>query len=265
MGPSRRGEARRRHGRRLLLLALAAVGVLQLPTGVTADGPTVEPTETGSGYAWKPSSVTAAAGGTVAFRNPGNVVPHGVHWTGGPDKPSCSGVPVDEFGTSWSGSCSFAQAGTYTFVCTVHPEEMKGTVTVSAAGETAPSPAPGPGQPVAGSEGPPVESLQVARNQHGRTVRGSIVLSPAAVGGKLIVDLWATRAALGGHGKGLHQVGSLSRALTTAGRMPFSVSLRPFAQPALQRRGQLGLTVKTTVRPTSGAARTLTRRVKLSE
>jgi plastocyanin len=262
MGPSRGGEARRRHGRRLLLLALAGIAALQAAGVSVADQPTVEPAETASGYAWKPSSVTVAPGGTIAFRNPGNVVPHGVHWTGGPEKPSCSGVPVDEFGTSWSGTCSFAQAGTYTFVCTVHPEEMKGTITV-ASGETSPSPSPGPGQPPAG-ESPVVETLQLAARQNGQVVRGSVTVSSASAGGTLAVELRAPRIALGGHSKGTVLIGELRRPIPAAGRLPFAVHLRPVAQQALNRRGHLSLLVNTTVRPPSRGATTLTRRVKLS-
>jgi plastocyanin len=263
MGPSRRGEARRRHGRRLLLLALAGIGAIQA-TGVSvADQPTVEPAETASGYAWQPSSLTAAPGGTVAFRNPGNVVPHGVHWTGGPEKPTCSGVPVDEFGTSWSGTCSFAQAGTYTFVCTVHPEEMNGTITV-AAGETPASPPPGSGQPPSRGEGAAVETLHLAAKQHGRVLRGSVSVSSAAAGGTLAVELRSSRTAVGGHGNGTVRVGELRHAIAGAGRLPFAVHLRPVAQQALTRRGHLSLIVNTIVKPPSGTATTLTRRVKLS-
>jgi plastocyanin len=264
MGPSRRGEARRRHGRRLFLAALVCAAALQLPAAGAADSPTVEPTETASGYAWKPAALTAAPGGTVAFRNPGNVVPHGVHWTGGPEKPSCSGVPVDEFGTSWSGTCSFAQAGTYAFVCTVHPEEMKGTITV-ASGETSVPPAPGAGAQSPGSEGPVVEGLQLAKKQRGGTVHGSITVLAAAIGGRLQVELEAPRAALGGRGKGSVRLGSLSRALAAAGRLPFAVRLKPFARQALKSRGRLALKVETTVRPPNGTAETLIGRVKLNE
>jgi plastocyanin len=262
MGPSRRGETRRRHGRRLLLLALAVIGAFQAAGVSAADEPTVEPAETPSGYVWKPSAVTAAPGATVAFRNPGNVVPHGVHWTGGPERPSCTGVPVDEFGTAWSGTCSFAQTGTYTFVCTVHPEEMKGTITVTS-GEAPPPPAPGPGQPPTG-ESAVVEGLQLAARQHGRAVRGAVTVSSAAAGGSLAVELKASSTALGGHGTGSVRIGELRRTIGGAGRLPFAVHLRPFAQQALNRRGHLSLLVNTTVRPPGGAPTTMTRRVKLS-
>jgi plastocyanin len=263
MAPPRREEGRRRHGRRRLLLALVGFGAFQLTAVGAADEITVEPAETASGFAWNPSSVSSAPGGTVAFRNPGNVVPHGVRWTGGPEKPSCSGVPVDNFGTNWSGSCTFAQAGTYTFVCTVHPEEMKGTITVSS-GESAPPPSPGPGQPSAPSAGPAVEALQLAKRQRGGAIRGSITLSAEAVGGRLGIELRAQRASLGGQGNSLVRIGKLTRSIAGAGRLPFVVRLDPFARRALRRRGRLPVLVKTIVTPPAGPAATMTRRVKLS-
>jgi plastocyanin len=229
-----------------------------------ADVPTVEPAETPSGFVWKPESVTSTPGGTVAFRNPGNVVPHGVHWTGGPEKPVCSGVPVDDFGTSWSGSCTFAQAGTYTFVCTVHPEEMKGTIAV-ASGETTPPPTSGPGAPPPPAEGPLVEALRLPKNQHSRAVRGSIAISPAGVGGRLTIELEAKRASLGQESTGRVRVGKVTRSLASPGQVPFVVSLKVSAQRALRQRGRLPLTVKTVVAPPSGSATTMTRRIELHE
>jgi plastocyanin len=263
MAPPKRGEARRRHGRRLLLLTFVSLGVFLLTAVALAAEPTIEPDEAASGFVWKPSAVTTTAGGSVAFRNPGAVTPHGVHWTGGPDKPSCSGIPVDNFGTNWSGACTFAQAGTYTFVCTVHPEEMKGTITV-AAGETSPPPPPAPGQAPAPSEGPAVGALSLAKNQQGGAVRGSIVFTSAAVGGHLTVEVQARRASLGGQDKGLVQVGKLNRSIAGAGPLPFAVGLKAFAQRAVLRRGRLPLIVKTVVTLPNGLPTTMTRRVKLS-
>jgi plastocyanin len=247
----------------LLLLALVLLAASQSTAVGLADEPTVEPAETSAGFAWKPSGVRTVAGGTVAFRSPGAVTPHGVHWTGGPEKPSCSGVPVDDFGTSWSGACTFAQGGTYTFVCTVHPEEMKGTITVGATGEPAPPPPAAPGQAPPPSEGPIVEALRLTRSQHGGFVRGSITVSPAAVGGKLVVELAARRAALRGQGKGLARIGKLVRSLSKAGPQRFAVSLEASARRALQSRGRLPLSVKISVKPTSSARITMTRRIEL--
>jgi plastocyanin len=263
MAPPRRGEGRRRLGRRLLLLALAALGTLQLTAVSAAEETTVEPAETASGFGWSPSSVSSMPGGTVAFRNPGNVVPHGVHWTGGPEKPTCSGVPVDNFGTNWSGSCTFAQAGAYTFVCTVHPEEMRGTIAVSS-GEAPTSPSPGAGQPPAPSDGRVVEAVRLAKKQRGNAIRGSITVSANAVGGRLGIELRARRSSLGDQGKSLVRIGKLTRSIAGAGRLPFVVRLEPLAQRALRRRGRLPVFVKTVVTPPAGPAATMTRRVKLS-
>jgi hypothetical protein len=198
----------------------------------------------------------------VAFRNPGAVTPHGVHWTGGPEKPSCSGVPVDNFGTNWSGTCTFTQAGTYTFVCTVHPEEMKGTITV-ASGEPPTTPQPGPVPPSPAPEGHLVEALQLARNQQGGTIHGSIAVSAPAVGGRLIVELGAARSTLGAHGAGTERVGKLSRGIAGVAQLSFAVRLLPTAARALNRRGRLSVIVNIAVKPSDGVKTTLTRRVKL--
>src|SRR6478735_3923108 len=110
-------------GKLRLPLALLLGCALALPfaAGSSADVPAIEAAGPGgSGYFWKPSTATVGIGGTVSFKNGSGVVPHGVTWTGGPEKPSCSGVPVEQEKTSWNGTCTFAQAGTYAFVCTVH-------------------------------------------------------------------------------------------------------------------------------------------------
>jgi plastocyanin len=241
-----------------------SLATFQLSAVGMAEEPTVEPAETANGFVWSPSTVNSTAGGTVAFRNLGNLVPHGVHWTGGPEKPSCSGVPIDSSGTSWSGSCAFAQAGTYTFVCTVHPEEMKGTIAV-ASGETTPAPGSGPGAPQPPAEGPLVESLRLPKSQHGRAVRGSIAISPAGAGGRLTIALEAKRSFLGQQSAGRVRVGKLTRLLASPGQVPFVVSLEAAARRALRERGRLPLTVKTVVAPPSGSATTMTRRIELHE
>jgi plastocyanin len=126
----------------LLLGTLAAV----LPALAISDT-TATVNATGGGYgstvpvAWSPPQVSIAAGDTVTFANPSNEVPHGVIWTSSV-KPTCSGVP-NEGATHWSGTCMFAQAGTYTYECAVHGREMTGTVTVSASGVTTLTPTSG--------------------------------------------------------------------------------------------------------------------------
>lgn len=256
----------RPRGRRLLLLAasLGCLAFLSTPTPGATDGPTIEPAESSSGYRWSPSTATFAPGGAVAFRNPSTAVPHGLAWTSGPAKPSCSGVPVDSSGTEWSGSCSFAQAGTYAFVCTVHAE-MQGTITV-AAGEPAPPPPPGteqgPGVPPAAA---PVQRLRLAMAQRGHVVRGSLELSDAAAGGRLTLELRASRRALDRPGGGTARVGKLVRSELTAGPQSFAVALAARARRALARRERLSISVRIHVALPSAAAEALTRKVVLHE
>ncbi len=123
----------------VLLLGAIAAAMPALASSETT--PTVS--ATGGGYgtttplAWSPSQVTIGAGAAVSFANPSAEVPHGIIWIGAV-KPVCSGVPLGEGNgqTRWSGSCTFAQAGTYEFECSVHHREMTGTITVSPAGTT---------------------------------------------------------------------------------------------------------------------------------
>ena len=130
---------------RRIVFPLAAVlggGVVVLPAAAGSEAsPTIDAVNEGIyGHKWSPATATVGENGVVTFNNPTNVN-HGVEWVGGPVKPTCSsGVPVGNSasasGTQWSGTCTFAQPGTYTFYCTVHGPEMTGTVTVSATGTT---------------------------------------------------------------------------------------------------------------------------------
>jgi plastocyanin len=258
------------------VLAIAAAAAL-LPVAVSsADGPTIESASAGAGFVWKPSSAEVGAGGAVGFRSASTTVPHGVVWKSGPETPTCSGVPIEEERTSWSGTCTFAQPGTYAFVCYVHPTEMKGTVTVAAA-EAPPGGPPAPGQPPPASPppgtggsiesplaGPASSALRLARRQHGTSVSGSIALSPAAVGGRLEVVLLAPRASLAGAGhRGPVRVGRLRRADVEAGRVSFTVRLRRAARRALRKDKRLFLQVRVLVTPLRGGAVILKRGVML--
>jgi plastocyanin len=240
-----------RRGRGLLgaLVAIAAglIAVLQPAAAGSAD-PTIESASDGpyGGYVWRPSSATIAAGGTVAFRSASAVVPHNVSWRGGPETPACSGVPIDEERTSWSGTCAFAQPGAYPFVCAVHPVEMTGTINVSAG----PAPGPTPSAP-GGSEsplaGPVSTALRLPASQRGTSVRGSIALSRAGTGGRLEIVLLSRRSALGAGRSGTMRVGRLVRTKLKAGRLPFRVSLLRVARRALGREGKLPLVVRITI------------------
>jgi plastocyanin len=130
--------------RRVLPVVLAAfAGALLGPLASSATTPTIDAVNVGLyTHYWSPSQVSVAAGGAVTISNP-TTVAHGVEWRSAL-KPTCdSGVPVGTTpiasGTNWSGSCTFTEAGTYTFYCTVHGPEMTGTVTVAIPGAPAAS------------------------------------------------------------------------------------------------------------------------------
>ncbi len=130
-----------RRGMRWVLLAVVTVMLVAMAPAVggsTEPTPTVKAVSIGLyGHAWSPEAVAVGTGGSIAISN-STGVPHGVHWIGGPATPGCSGVPVGTTsatsGTAWNGTCTFTQAGTYTFYCTVHGPEMTGTVTVTTPG-----------------------------------------------------------------------------------------------------------------------------------
>jgi hypothetical protein len=200
----------------------------------------------------------------VTFKNPSGSVLHGVTWSGGPATPTCSNVPIDDGKTSWSGTCGFAQAGTYSFYCSVHPTEMKGTITASVAGSPTPTPPPPSPTEPSGSplQGPASQALKLARSQRGNAVRGSVNLSPVAVGGRLEIDLLMARALLPDAGRvGSVRVGRLVRSGLRPGRVQFAVGLRRVARRALEERGRLPLKVRLTITPPDGRALILNRSV----
>jgi plastocyanin len=291
-------RARRRLPRPLLLLAAALLGagVVVLPAvAVSEPVPTIEALNSEGAYgeqhhSWSPSQVTVSSGGVVTIKNPGSTVPHGVHWIG--STPTCSGVPGTAgqpvSGTSWTGSCTFSQSGTYTFECTVHRQEMTGTVFVNASGTTTmttttqpssgtgstPGTTTGTGQggymaPLTGAgAGSSVlaasasEAVKVAPRQRGKVVRGSAAISPAGTGGRLEVELLAAAATLASAGHSSQvRVGRLVHPNLHPGMVSFSVPLNARARAALRRHGHLALRVRLTVKAASGAATVIVRRV----
>jgi plastocyanin len=143
--------------RNLLLVLLLGTVTAVLPAMASSETtPSVEAVTAGTNgiypaYAWSPKQSTVGVGGSVAFSTGSTSAPHGVIWTSSV-KPTCSSsVPVEGASKEqWSGSCTFTQAGVYTFHCAVH-EEMTGSITVNAAGVTptmgTPAPAPTPTTP----------------------------------------------------------------------------------------------------------------------
>jgi hypothetical protein len=202
-------------------------------------------------------------------------VPHGVKWVSTPATPVCQGVPVESSETKWSGTCTFATPGTYVFYCTVHGSEMTATVNVGAPGTTGPtttsttttsSPQPGgigSASPGATGQPAPAPVLSLARSQHGRRVRGSVRVPVAGAGGRLEVDLFASRAALSARAGRPVQVGRLVRTALHAGTLRFSVSLTARGRTALARHHRLALAVKVSLAPAHGTPSLASRSVVL--
>jgi plastocyanin len=270
------------------VIVLPAVAGSETASTITAvNYPPYYPGEHERHY-WYPEAATVGAGGVVTFSNPSAAVHHGLAWTGGPATPSCTGIPAAAAeasgATSWHGECTFGKPGTYTFVCTVHPGEMKGTITVNAAAtppgnptgptegqapgsspgtSTAPS---GEGSPNAGSGaiglllGPASSAVKVAATQHGKLVRGSVAVAQAGAGARLEVDLLARNASLARAARPAQvQVGRLVRPSLPAGRATFTVTLDAKARRALRAHGRLALTVRIVLTPKRGSALTVAR------
>jgi plastocyanin len=246
--------ARRKGGLLVALLLGSVAGLLPAESG-SAEGPTIEAAGPGSnGYFWRPSTASIGLGGTVTFKSTSPTVPHAVRWTGGPEKPSCAGVPSEGEPTNWSGDCTFAQAGTYSFVCNIHPTEMKGAITVTPTEAPAPAPPPTGGPAESPLRGPVSSALKLAKSQRGTSVRGSVALSQASAGGRLDVFLIA---------KGGGRVGRLTRLYLKPGRLSFTVPLKPRARRTLKASNKLPLTVQIVVTPPGRAALTLKKGVVL--
>ncbi len=277
-----------------ILTALATSAVILPAVAGSETGPGVTAVNSTGVYAeqlhsWSPPRLTVAEGASVTFSNP-TAVPHGVRWFSSPATPVCgAGVPVGTSeaasGTEWTGSCTFTQAGTYVFYCTVHGAAMSGTITVGAPPASPPISTPLPGAPGEGTAtgtsqpgastptpaavgspfgGGATRALKLAANQRGSSVRGSVEIAAAGAGGRLQVDLFTSARALGGTGPAKQvRVGSARREALSAGTARLSLSLNRRARQALARRGHLALTVKLVMTAPDGAVSTLMRGVTL--
>ncbi|HEV3283958.1 MAG TPA: hypothetical protein VG010_07115 [Solirubrobacteraceae bacterium] len=276
----------------LLVCALLGASVAILPAVAGSEtAPTVNAQSSvqacSSSYypnCWSPASVELASPGSVAFQN-SSAKAHGVVWSSVPVTPTCSGVPVNASAESFSGSCSFPQAGTYRFYCYVHGPTMSGTITVGAGTTTTTTTATQPGGTTtttntspgttttpAGPAPTPTLSgagnatiITLARSQRGGSVRGSLEVPSAVAGGRLEVDLLARRASLAraGGGSSRVRVGRLIRSSLRAGRLSFSVPLQARARSVLARRRRLPLTVKLVLTPAQGLPSSTSRNVVL--
>lgn len=71
-------------------------------------------------FAYNPASANVAVGGSLTWAN-ADSAPHTVTFDSGPD--------CGRMGTGGTVSATFSSAGTFTYLCTIHPT-MKGTVVV---------------------------------------------------------------------------------------------------------------------------------------
>jgi plastocyanin len=286
----------RRRWRRWFLFCLAAVlgaAVVVMPALASSEGGPIEAKTVVSGYsyAWSPMQASIGAGAAVTFKN-STSVEHGVEWISPPSTPSCTGVPgasagQPRAGASWSGSCTFAKAGEYTFYCTVHGAAMSGKVIVSPNGETTVTPtgtststyppptteggstpypagAPGAGNLLALLAGSAANAVKVAARQRGHAVHGSVAIATAGEGARLEVDLLAHSAVLASAGHGaLVRVGRLVMSHVHAGAVTFSVSISQKARKELASHRRLAVTVHITLQSASATPITLTRSVVL--
>ena len=264
-----------------IVAALGAATVILPAMASSETPPTINAYSFKENRYWLPATAHIGEGGSVKFANPYSELPHGLEFTGGPAKPSCTGIPAAAGevtgATSWQGECSFSAPGTYTFLCTVHPATMTGTVVVSAAGTTTtttttstgstgsstppPSETPPTGQPSGKPQllaGTAAAAVKVSPSQRGRSVRGSLALAPAAAGGTLKFELLGTLS-----GKQCVLAGRLSRVSLSAGKVPFVVGLNARAKRALRLRGHLALRLRVRIASTGGSVLTLTRSVTL--
>jgi plastocyanin len=154
----------RRRNERLTWLAIVA-GILSVPGVVlTSHSEALAAGTTITGYSgspcatncWQPAHITVNVGDQVTWALGSG--PHGLE-----KLPSGSAWPPGCPADGTYGSCSFSQAGTYNFQCSVHKAAMMGSVAVSGPPPPIPSPqppAPPPPPPVppAGHQAPTAQS-----------------------------------------------------------------------------------------------------------
>ncbi len=219
-------------------------------------------------YAWRANgtdatTLTVAPGETVGFSYPSGSNFHNLHFTAA-QPTACTGTSLNPRPKGWSGECTFAEAGTYPFVCDVHAT-MTGKVIVAvpeppATPTPTPTPTdPGAGPPPAPTPAPtaaPVQSalkVKLTGKQRGKRVRGSVGVERA--GSRLEVTLTARI------GKRHARVGRWVKRRTTPGAVRFSV---PLAAKALRGRRSLPVKVAVTLTPPGGSKLTRTLRATIT-
>ncbi len=193
--------------------------------------------------------------------------------------------------TNWEGTCTFEAPGRYmlesatlyasyrnyeivvqapgtTGTSTTGTTTTGSTTTGSGSGAGAPTQtggSTGAGTPLgtllAGSES---SAVTLGATQRGASVHGSVDVAQGGAGGRLEVELLASRASLASAGHAAQvQVGRAVRASLRAGTVAFTVALDARARHALRLHRRLALSVKIVLSPAHGGAATITRRLVL--
>jgi plastocyanin len=216
-------------------LVMAQSDALAASTTITAysSGPCVN--------CWQPANVTVNIGDQVTWAQ-GNG-PHGLQQlqTGSVWPAACPGLGK-------YGSCSFSQAGTFNFQCSVHGPNMAGSITVSSPPPPSPPPPPPTNQPAppvahsapAAQSAPPVTQAAPTPSQAAPSPSPSpsetaqALASPAATAGTTGGVYGAnTTPASSGKGLGLLPfIIGLAALLAAAGGVVYFVRTRNPANPA---------------------------------
>jgi plastocyanin len=214
-------------------------------------------------YAWQANgtdatTLTVAPGQTVTFGYPAGTSTHDIHFTGNQPS-SCPGQPTFPQRKGWTATCTFDAAGSYPFVCDVHPQ-MQGTVVVANPAPPTPTvtPTPDPGTdpvatpgatatPPAPGAGPaptakPATTLKVklASKQKGTRLRGTVTVAQSASRLEVTVKSGKTK------------VGTWLKRSTRKGTVTFSVPLNAKARRALKVKRRLKLAVTVALTPPGG-------------
>ncbi|GGS66628.1 cupredoxin domain-containing protein [Streptomyces violaceus] len=112
----------------------AVLTLLALPLLPTGQASAASYSVTMKGYAFSPASLSVPAGSTVTWTNQ-DTAPHDVKTTSGPVSIHS---PMLDKGQSWS--FTFTTAGSYGYVCTVHPNMTAGITVRAAAPATTAAP-----------------------------------------------------------------------------------------------------------------------------
>jgi plastocyanin len=128
---------------RRLTLAFTGTALLAICVAITSGGSPSAQAQGASAvsiidFAFQPASVTVPVGATVTWTNNG-MAPH-------TSTSSAGGWNSGTLNSGQSFSFTFSRAGSFSYICTIHPQ-MMGTVVVQAAAGAAPAAAPAAAQP----------------------------------------------------------------------------------------------------------------------